>query len=47
MESLEETKNAGGKDEDDVLTIEIDLTKVVRDFLKSKEEEYDGNKATD
>ena len=38
MENLEEAKNAGGEDENDVLTIEIDITKAVRDFLKSKEE---------
>ena len=44
---MEEGQSAGGeRDDDDVLTIEIDITEAVRDFLKGKEE-HDGDEAAD
>ena len=39
MESLEETKSAGGESDEDIFEIEIDLTQALYDYWKSQEKE--------
>lgn len=44
MENLKDQRSAGGEDdsEEDVYTVEIDITDIVRKWLKSKEKDDEG-----